>query len=141
MLAKVGNFHFDSLSPFLSIVCILSSQTILLQIFFYALFPRFPRSFFLPFPSYFNFHTLTYLGMDVSMHDHPRRFWTITSSIFTATPILSWRTLVDTHSTSLTPHIILITWGSTPCNLASSATVGSSHVSRQYHKNGLTEHW
>ena len=88
------------------------------------------RPFSLPFPSYFNFHTLTYLGMDVSMHDQPRRFWTIISSIFTATPILSWRTSVDTHSTSLTPHIILITWGSTPCNLASSATVGSSHVSR-----------
>ena len=68
-LAGVSNFCSNSLSPFLSIVRILSSQAILFQILLYALFPRFPWSTLHPFPSYFNFHNLTYLGIDVSTHD------------------------------------------------------------------------
>ena len=68
-LAGVSNFCSNSLSPFLSIVRILSSQAISSQILLYALFPRFPWSTLLPFPSYFDFHNLTYLGMDVSTHD------------------------------------------------------------------------
>ena len=39
-LAGVRNFCFNSLSPFLSIERILSSQTISFQILLYALFPR-----------------------------------------------------------------------------------------------------
>ena len=68
-LAEVGNFCFNSLSPFLSIVRILSSQAISFQILLYALFPQFPWSTLLPFPSYFNFHEFTYLGINVSTHD------------------------------------------------------------------------
>ena len=67
--AAVSNFCSNSLSPFLSIVRILSSQAILFQILLYALFPRFPWSSLLPFPSYFNFQILTYLGIDISTHD------------------------------------------------------------------------
>ena len=59
---------------------------------------------------------------------HCRWLQIITSLIFTITPTLSWRTSVDTLSTSLTPHILIIRH-STPCNLTSSATV-SSHVSQ-----------
>ena len=55
-LTGVGNLCFNSLSPFLSIVCILSSQVISFEILFYALFPRFPWSPLLPFPSYFKLH-------------------------------------------------------------------------------------
>ena len=65
-LAGVSNFCSNLLSPFLSI---LSSQTILFQIIFYTFFPKFPWSTLLPFPSYFNFHNLTYLEIDVSFHD------------------------------------------------------------------------
>ena len=68
-LAGVGNFCFNSLSLFLSIVRILSSQAISFQILLYALFPRFPWSTLLPFPSYFKLHNLTYLGVDVSTDD------------------------------------------------------------------------
>ena len=66
-LAGVSNFCSNSLLPYLSIVCILSSQAISFQIL-YALFPRFPWSTRLPFPNYFSFHNLTYLGIDVSTH-------------------------------------------------------------------------
>ena len=65
-LAGVSNFCSNSLSPFLSIVRILSSQAISFQILLYVLFPRFPWSTLLPFPSYFNFHRVTYFGIDVS---------------------------------------------------------------------------
>ena len=68
-LAGVGNFCSNSLSPFLSIVRILSSQAISFQILLYVLFPRFPWSILLPFPSYFNFHNFTYLRIDVSTHN------------------------------------------------------------------------
>ena len=45
------------------------------------------------------------------------------SSIFTRTPLLSRRTSVDTLSTSLTPHIILIIQRSTPSNLVNKKTI------------------
>ena len=67
--AGVGNFFFNSLSPFLSIVRILSFQVISFQVFLYALFPRFLWSTFLPFPNDFQLHNLIYLGIDVSTHD------------------------------------------------------------------------
>ena len=71
-LAGFGNFFLNSLSPFLSIARILSSQAISFHFLLYALFLRFSWSTLLPFPSYFNFHNLnflTYLGIDVSKHD------------------------------------------------------------------------
>ena len=68
-LAGVGNICSNSLSPFLSIVRIFSFQAISFQILLYALFPRFSWSTLLLFPSYSNFHNLTYLGIDVSTHD------------------------------------------------------------------------
>ena len=64
-----GDFCFNSLSPFLSFVRILSSQAISFQIPLHALFLRFLPSTLYPFPSYFNYHNLTYLGVDVSTHD------------------------------------------------------------------------
>ena len=125
-----GNFCFNLLLPFLSIVRILSPQAILFQILLYALFPGFPWSTCLPFPSYFNFHNLTYLGSDVSTQDMtipPQMASTYIPNLHNNTT-LSRRTSVDTLSTSLTPHIILIIRDSTLCNLASSATV-NSHAS------------
>ena len=68
-LAGVINFCSNSLSQFLSIARILCSQAISFQILLYSFFPRFPWSTLLPFPSYFNFHNFTYLGIDVSTHD------------------------------------------------------------------------
>ena len=68
-LTGLGNFCFSLLSPFLSIVRILSSQATSFQILLYALFPRFLWSTLLPFPSYFKLHNFTYLGVDVSMDD------------------------------------------------------------------------
>ena len=68
-LAGVSNFCSNLLLSFLSIVCILSFQPISFQILLYAIFPQFPRLTLLPFPSYFNFHKLTYFGIYVSMHD------------------------------------------------------------------------
>ena len=54
---------------------------------------------------------------------HYRWLWIITSSIFTTIPTLSHRTSVNTLSTSLTPHILIIQCCN-PCNLASFSTVG-----------------
>ena len=68
-LLGIANFCFNSLSLFLSIVSILSSQAISLQILLYALFPPFPWSTLFPFPSYFKLYDLTYLGIDVSTDD------------------------------------------------------------------------
>ena len=68
-LAWVSNFCSNSLSPFISIIRILSSQAISFQILLYTLFPWFPWLTLLPFPSLFNFHNLTYLGTDVSTHE------------------------------------------------------------------------
>ena len=66
-LAGCRNFCSNLLLPFLLIICILSSQAIPVQILLYTLFPWFPWAVLL-FPSYFNFHNLTYLGINVSMH-------------------------------------------------------------------------
>ena len=68
-LAGASNFCSNSLLPFLSILCIRSSQAILFQIFLYAFFLRFPWSILLPFPNHFSFHNLMYLRIGVSMHD------------------------------------------------------------------------
>ena len=59
-LSQVGGF--------LSIICI-PSWAMSIQILLYALLPWFPWSMLLPFPSYFNFHNLMYLGIDVSTYD------------------------------------------------------------------------
>ena len=67
-LAGASNLCSNSLLPFLSILCICSSQAILFQIFLYAFFLRFPWSILLPFPSHFNFHNFMHLGIDVSTH-------------------------------------------------------------------------
>ena len=68
-LPGVGDFCSNLLSPFLPIVCILSSQTISFQILLHALFPQFPWLTLLPISSYFSFHNLMYLVIDVSTHD------------------------------------------------------------------------
>ena len=68
-MKRVGNICFNLLSPFLSIVWILSSQAILFQILLHVHFPRLPWSTLLPFPIYFKFHQPTYLRVDVSMDD------------------------------------------------------------------------
>ena len=134
--AGVCKFCFNLLSPFLSIVGILSSQTISLQVLLYAaLFSRFLWSTLLYFPSYFKLHSLMYLGVDISTDD----MIIIISLIFTTTATLSRRTSVDTLSTSLTPHNILILRRSIPRSLASSATL-SSHVPQQCSKTDLTQH-
>ena len=110
-LAGVGN----SLSSFLSIVRILSSQAILFQILLYKLFPRFSWSTLLPFSCYFKLHNLTYLGIDVSTHD---------VTIIPETALnYHFVDLHITHPTTLIPHIILIIRYSTPLNLASPTTV------------------
>ena len=68
-LAGVSNFCFNSLSLFLLIVRILFSQAISIQILLYQSSHGFPWLILFPFPSYFNFHNLTCLGIDVSTHD------------------------------------------------------------------------
>ena len=50
-----------------------STQATLFQILLYTLFPQFLSSTFLPFPSYFNFHNLKYLGTDVSKHEKKKK--------------------------------------------------------------------
>ena len=139
-LAGVDTFCFNLVSPFFLIRCILSSQAILFQIFLYTFFPQFPWLTLCP--SYFKSHNLTYLGVDVSTDDMTigRQLWIIISSIFTTTPTLSQRTSVDTLSTTLILHIILIIQCSAPSKLALYATV-SSHVLQQYSKAGLAQHW
>ena len=140
-LAGVSNFCCNSLSPFLSIIRILSSQAILFQILLYALFPQFPWSTLLPFPSYFNFHNLTYLEIDVSTHDMTIPLQkTLNYQIFNLPnnthPIMKNISRHLINQSHPTPHIILIIRRSTSRNFASSATV-SSHISQQYHKTVL----
>ena len=111
-LAVVSNFCSNSLPPFLLIIRILSSEAILLQILLYTLFTRFPWVTLHLFSSNFSLHNLMYLGIDVSTHDitiPPQMAFSYhISSIFTAMPTLSRRTSVDTLSTSLTLHILII---------------------------------
>ena len=140
-LAGVNSFCSNLLSLFLSIVRILFSEAILFQILLYALFPQFTWSTLLPFPSHFDFHNLTYLGVDVSTHDRtiPRQtalnyyILNLHSNIHSITKNISQHPLNQSH-----PTFILIIRRSTPSNLASSTTV-SSHVSQQYNKTGLTQ--
>ena len=147
-LARLGNFCSNLLSPFLSIVHILSSPVILFQILLYTLFSRFPWSTLPPFPSCLNFHILTYLKhwcLHV-WHDHttaddfeisyPQSSQQHPPSI---TKNISRRP-INQHVACLTPHITLIIRRSIPRNLASSETV-SFHVFQQYNKTGLTQHW
>ena len=141
-LVGVSNFYSDSLSPFLSILRILSSQSMSFQILLYGLFHDFlgrPFFFFPIISTSITSRIWEFVSPRMTWPYHRRRLWIIISSIFTTTPTLSRRTSVDTLSTSLTPHIILIIRGSTPRNHTSPATV-SSHVS-QYNKTGLTQHW
>ena len=132
-LTRVGNFCSNSLSPFPSILRILSSEARSFQILLYAVFPRCPWSTFLPFPSFSNFHNLTYLGIDVSMHDTTippltalnYHILNLHNNTHTITKIISRHPINQSHPTH---HPI-----QTTLHLASSATV-SSHVSQQYKK-------
>ena len=141
-LAGVGNFFFNMLSPFHSIVRILFSQAISFQIFLYALFPRFPWSTLLSFPWYFMLHDLTYLGADISTDD-----MTIPPQTSLNYEIFDRHDIIHPISKKISRHPIdqphsthhLIIQRSTPRNLSSSATV-SPHVSQQYNKTGLTQH-
>ena len=67
-LTEVSNFCSNSLSPFLLMVHILSSQAISFQIFFNHS-STISFSTLIPFPSYFNFHNLMYLGTNIFTHD------------------------------------------------------------------------
>ena len=91
-LTGLGNFCFSLLSPFLSIVRILSSQATSFQILLYALFPRFLWSTLLPFPSYFKLITSRIWELMSQRMTRPyqhRRLSLIMSSIFTRTSTLS----------------------------------------------------
>ena len=143
-LVGVSNFCSNSLSPFLSIVHILSSQAILFKFFF----THFSHDFlgwtfflFLVISTSTTSHFWELMSPRMTWPYHGRQLWTIIPSIFTTTPTISRRALADTLSSSVTLHIhILITRRSTPRYLASFTTV-SSHVSQQYNKSGLTQHW
>ena len=134
-LIKVENVCFN----FLLIICILSSQVISWQIPLFAIFPQFPWSTF-SLSSYFKLHNLSgiwdLMSQQMTWPYHCRQFWIIIHLIFITTHTLSQRTTVDTLSTNLTPHILIIQI-STPHNLALLAIV-SSYISQQYIKTGLT---
>ena len=70
--------------------------------------------------TYITSHIWELMSQHMTLPYHCKRLWIIRSSIFTATPILSQRSSVNTLSTSITPHIILIIWNSNPCNLPHS---------------------
>ena len=144
-LAGVDNFCFNLLSPFLSIVRILSFALIRSRHFSRSYASSLLKSYrsksfftcsshdflgrpFFLFPVISSFMTSCIwelMSRRMTWPYHHRQLWIIISSIFTTTPTLSRRTSVDTLSTTL--HIILIIQSSTPRNLASSAIV-SSHV-------------
>ena len=67
--ARVNDFALIRSRHFLRSYTSLSYQAIWFQNLLYAFSPRFPWSTLLLFPSYFNFHNLTYLGIDVFTHD------------------------------------------------------------------------
>ena len=69
-------------------------------------------------------HIWEFMSRRLTWPNRRRRLKILISSIF-ATPTLSRRTSVDTLSTSLSPHIILVIRCSTLRNLPSSATVSS----------------
>ena len=68
-MVGVGNFCFNLLSAFLSILHIISSQAIFFLFLLYGFFPQFRWSTLLSFPSYFKLHNLRYLKVDVSTYD------------------------------------------------------------------------
>lgn len=101
-IAGASNFCSNFFLPFLSIERILSSEAILFQIHLHALFPQFPWSTLLYFPSCLNFHNLMIWELmfpRMTLSYHLRQLWII-SSIFTTTPTLSRGTSVNTLSTS-----------------------------------------
>ena len=105
-ITGASNFCSNLFLPFLSTVRILSSEAILFQIHLHALFPRFPWSTLLYFPSCFNIHNLMIWELmfpRMASSYHLRQLWII-SSIFTTTPTLSRGTSVDTLSTSHPTH-------------------------------------
>ena len=121
--AGAGNFCFNLLLPFLVIVCIMFSSHLVPDIYFRTL----------PTISYSITSSIWELvSQQMAWPCHHIQLWIIISLIFTATPILSWRTTVDTLSTSLSLHNLIIQ-GSTPCNFASSTTL-HSQISQQYSK-------
>ena len=111
----VSNFCSNSLSSFLLIGRILFSQFVSFQILFYALFPRFPWSTLLPFPSYFNFHNFTYLGIDVSMRDMtipPQtalnyHILNLHNNTYPITKNISWHPINQSHPTHHPDHTTL----------------------------------
>ena len=143
-LAGACNFCFNLLSPFVSIVRILSFQATSFQILLYALFPPFPWSSLLLFPSYFMLHNpqvfwiwclnrwhdhTTADGFELSYHwssqQHPLYPEECQSTLYLP---VSFYTSPWSNDAPL------------PRNLASSATV-SSRVSQQCNKIGLPQHW
>ena len=129
-LSGVRNFHFNLLSPFLLIVRILSSQAIFFQILLYAL-RQFPWSILFPFIlTSITSYIWELMSLRITLSYHHRWLWIIILSIYTTTSTQSLRTSVNTLSTSLTPHIILLILCSTLLNLTSSGTL-SCHVSQQ----------
>ena len=89
-LARVGNFWFNLLFPFLLIVPVLCFNAISFRILLYALFRQFPWSN-LFFTSYFKLCNLTYLKVDVSTDD-------MTISLQTAFNYHIFRLQNSTHS-------------------------------------------
>ena len=89
-LARVGNFCFNLLFRFLSIVHVLYSNATSFRILLYALFAQFPWSN-LFFTSYFKLCNLTYLKVDVSTDD-------MTISLQTAFNYHIFRLQNSTHS-------------------------------------------
>ena len=130
------------LLPFLLIIHILYSEAILLKILPYTLFPRFLWSTLLPFPSYFNLHNLTYLGIDVSTHDisiplqmalnyQIINFYSNTNPI---TKVINQHPINQYHPTHHSDHMKL-----QPMQPPTITTV-SFHISQPYNKTGLTQH-
>ena len=141
-LARVSNFCSNALSPFLPIVRILSSRAILFQTLLYALFPRFPWSTLLSFPSYLNFHNLTYLGIDVTTHDMtipPQtalnyQILNLHNNTHPITKNISRHCFNQSHPTHHPDH-------TTPHPTQPRLICNSKfHISQQYSKTGLTEH-
>ena len=116
-----------------------SPQVISFQILLYALFLWFPWSTLLPFPSYFKFHNLAYLGVNVSTDYND---WLPQTT-------LNYH-IHDLHNTQITPKNISRhpIDQSHPKHHHDHTTLHPtqrcliiSHVSKHYNKTGLTQHW
>ena len=122
-LAWVRNFRFNSLSPILSIVRILSSQAISFQVL-------------LPFPRYFKLNNLTYLGVDVStdnMTIQPQttlnhHIFYLHNKTYHISKNNSRHSMDQSHSTHHPDHTTIH-----PKQPRLTATV-RSHVSQEYNK-------